>query len=741
MRSVKPCKRYFEAIDDFPTPRNIHDYRSWFGLINQVSYAFPAADVLQPFRHLLRPNTPFVWTNQLDELFKLSKNIIISQIEEGIRIFDKTKLTCLATDWSKKGIGYWLLQKHCDCDQSEPGCCEGGWKITLTGSQFTNKSEANYYPIVGEALAVADALEKTKYFTLGCPNLIINTDHKPLLKIFRNRSLNDIPNSRIRDLKEMTLPYRFKITHIPGLKNIIPNAFSRYPVGIAPEDTEDEANAIRTNSALQAITWDMLKVATQSSIAMMHLIKAIEDGFPTTREEVPSDIQDFYQYRNDLHYTDGVVLYNDRIVVPPSLRDQILESLHAAHQCTSMMHSRARSSIFWPGISKAIQQQRDHCNSCNRNAPSQPSAPPFPVTKPEYPFQCLCADFFQHEGSHYLIAVDRYSNWPIIERAKEGSKGLIDSLRQQFSTFGIPDDLSSDEGPEFRADATKTFLKSWGVHQRLSSVAFPHSNCRAEIGVKTAKRLIMDNTGPNGNLDTNKLQRAILQYRNCPDPTTGLSPAMCVFGRPIRYFIPIQPGRYQPHPTWVDTLNKREEALRNRHMRAAERWTEHTRRLPPLKVGDHVRVQNQVGPHPLKWDKTGRIVEVRQFDQYVVRMDGSSRATMRNRKFLRKFIPAIQDEDRRHLLDDFRFINPSPPTTNPPKINTPVQPEPIQPTAPFVTTNHQVPPTPLVLKNTGGNQAENSEAQQPPRTTKTNQRKAPLALRRLMDHNKKGLKE
>ena len=211
----------------------------------------------------------------------------------------------------------------------------------------------------------------------------------------------------------------------------------------------------------------------------------------------------------------------------------------------------------------------------------------------------------------------------------------------------------------------------------------------------------MDNTGPNGNLDTDKLQRAILQYRNCPDPTTGLSPAMCVFGRPIRDFIPIQPGRYQPHPTWVDTLNKREDALRNRHMRAAERWTEHTRRLPPLKVGDHVRVQNQVGPHPLKWDKTGRIVEVRQFDQYVVRMDGSSRATMRNRKFLRKFIPAIQDEDRRHLLDDFRFINPSLPTTNPPKIDTPVQPESIQPTAPFVTTNHQVPSTPLIPETLG----------------------------------------
>ena len=63
-------------------------------------------------------------------------------------------------------------------------------------------------------------------------------------------------------------------------------------------------------------------------------------------------------------------------------------------------------------------------------------------------------------------------------------------------------------------------------------------------------------------------------------------------------------------------------------------WTQHIKQLPPLCVGDHVCVQNQIGPHPLKWDKTGQIVEVRQFDQYVVRIDGSGRTSMRNRKFL-----------------------------------------------------------------------------------------------------------
>ena len=97
-------------------------------------------------------------------------------------------------------------------------------------------------------------------------------------------------------------------------------------------------------------------------------------------------------------------------------------------------------------------------------------------------------------------------------------------------------------------------------------------------------------------------------------PQTG-TPAICIFGRPIRDFIPIHPGKYLPHNTWKEYLINREEALRSRHMRICERLTAHSHNLPPLKIGDNVRIQNQTGLHPTKWDKTGIVIEVRQFDQ------------------------------------------------------------------------------------------------------------------------------
>ena len=190
----------------------------------------------------------------------------------------------------------------------------------------------------------------------------------------------------------------------------------------------------------------------------------------------------------------------------------------------------------------------------------------------------------------------------------------------------------------------------------MSSVAFPHSNCRAEVAVKTVKRLITGSTGPNGTIDTDEFAAAMLQYRNTPDPETKMSPASVIFGRPIRDLIPIMPGKYIPHITWRETLTAREEALKKRHVKAAERWSEHTRRLPPLAVGNHVRIQNQIGPHPGRWDKTGQVVEVRQHDQYVVRVDGSGRVTLRNRQFLRRFFPATGERPTPRLLtDDLEF--------------------------------------------------------------------------------------
>ena len=91
--SVRPSQKYLRAILDFPTPNNITDVRSWFGLINQVAYAFSMTEKMLPFRQLLKPDTPFQRTEHLQCLFDHSKTIIANEIEDGVRMFDPSKTT------------------------------------------------------------------------------------------------------------------------------------------------------------------------------------------------------------------------------------------------------------------------------------------------------------------------------------------------------------------------------------------------------------------------------------------------------------------------------------------------------------------------------------------------------------------------------------------------------------------------------------------------------------------------
>ena len=147
--------------------------------------------------------------------------------------------------------------------------------------------------------------------------------------------------------------------------------------------------------------------------------------------------------------------------------------------------------------------------------------------------------------------------------------------------------------------------------------------------------MLRENVATNGSLDTDNFKRALLTHRNTPDRDTGLSPAQVIFGRQIRDFLPIKPNQYKPRKEWLLTNDMRELALARRHIKQEERLTAHTKKLTDLQVSDTVLIQNQSGNHPNRWDKSGTVVEKLPHDQYRVKLDGSGRATLRNRRFLK----------------------------------------------------------------------------------------------------------
>ena len=111
---------------------------------------------------------------------------------------------------------------------------------------------------------------------------------------------------------------------------------------------DDQINALELEDQLQQslisalksmhiVEWETVQIATSSDENMLLLLSVIENGFPNFKHQVPPPIREYYQFRKNLYSSDGIVIYKDRIVIPPSLRQTCLSALHAAHQGTSAM--------------------------------------------------------------------------------------------------------------------------------------------------------------------------------------------------------------------------------------------------------------------------------------------------------------------------------------------------------------------------------------------------------------------
>jgi len=75
--------------------RKHNDARSWFGLVNQVAWAYSIGPIMEPFRELVKANNSFHWDSTLDQLSSESKELLIKKVSEGICAFDPERHTCL----------------------------------------------------------------------------------------------------------------------------------------------------------------------------------------------------------------------------------------------------------------------------------------------------------------------------------------------------------------------------------------------------------------------------------------------------------------------------------------------------------------------------------------------------------------------------------------------------------------------------------------------------------------------
>ena len=530
------------------------------------------------------------------------------------------------TDASRtRGLGYALLQKRAGTEETV---------LIQCGSRFITETERRYAMIELELLAVVWAMKKCRVYLVGLNNFRLMVDHNPLLPILNSKGIDEVENPRIIRLKEKLTPYKFKAEWRKGKDHKIPDALSRSPVtdpddeDLALEAELTEALEYRINAMMTApdtsindednsssymdntrdLILEDLVTAANEDPQYQELRALIANGFHGIKKtmDLPIHLRPYFKIRDDLSDIKGLALHQNKIIIPASKRRLMLDRLNASHQGIVRTLRRARTSIYWPGISSDIKNMVERCDACQEGRPSLAAEPRTTDQKPTRPFQETACDLFEYAGRQYLAYVDRFSNWIEVRRfgSHPDSDKIIEALMDLFSKFGTPQKFRTDGGKQFSSTKTRDFCKRWGVRQVFSAPNYPQSNGLAESAVKAAKKLLQRAKNQE------EFYLGMLELMNTPG-ADNKSPAEKVFGAQTRSLVPsFLPVEQSSPRTSVSSHTPREHR--------------------PIVPGQQVRLQNKVSG---RWDRLATVLR-RAGRNYIVECKNTGNVLTRNRRHL-----------------------------------------------------------------------------------------------------------
>ncbi|XP_048577115.1 uncharacterized protein K02A2.6 [Nematostella vectensis] len=256
-------------------------------------------------------------------------------------------------------------------------------------------------------------------------------------------------------------------------------------------------------------------------------------------------LYDYWNFREELTIEDGLVLKGERIVIKPTLRPEILDTLHKGHLGQEKCLLRARTTVFWPGITKDVVNLVKTCESCQKHQRHNQKQPILQLEPPSYPWQKVSSDLFDYKGKTYLLVADQYSKFPIFRKLGSAvgsttSLVVINHLKSIFSEHGIPAQLLSDGGPQYSSKEFEDFVTTYGIEHTLSSPHYAQSNDFGERMVQTVKQILTKCEEKNEDP-----YLGLLPYRTTPVDHNLKSPAELLTNRKFRTTLPMAQRAHQ----------------------------------------------------------------------------------------------------------------------------------------------------------------------------------------------------
>ena len=138
-----------------------------------------------------------------------------------------------------------------------------------------------------------------------------------------------------------------------------------------------------------------------------------------------------------------------------------------------------------------IEDIISQCAICNEFRRAQPKEPMIPHEIPTKPWEICATDLFELDEETYIVIANYYSKFFEVKKiASSSSKTVINVLKEDFSRYGIPDILKSDNGPGYSSMEFKDFAKNYGFKHVTSSPRYSQSMGFIEKYVQIYKNLL-----------------------------------------------------------------------------------------------------------------------------------------------------------------------------------------------------------------------------------------------------------
>ena len=579
------------AVQEWPTPENVGELRSFLGLASYYRrFVKDFATLASPLHRLTDKDRPFVWDTSCTTAFQQLKTALT---EAPVLAYPVPQQPFIVdTDASNVGVGAVLSQVEA-----------GSERVVAYFSRALSRPEKNYCVTRRELLAVVLALRQFRPYLLG-RRFLLRTDHASLTWLLHFKN----PEGQVARWLEILQEYDFEIQHRAGRQHGNADSLSRRPCAEAEcrYCQRLEARGLGLPGTAVVSTSQSGGLGISLTSRELQKFQADDEGLARVRSwleagrrpewaEVSAlgpELKAYHSQWGNLE-SQGELLYRRwqaparggdilQLLVPRALRSQVLQLVHGSvgtgHFGIAKTLHRLRARFYWPGCRRDVELHVHCCDVCAaQKGPSRRSQAPLQQYLVGAPMERVGVDVLgpfpvTDAGNRYvLVAVDYFTKWPEAYAVPDQSATTTAEklVEEMFTRFGAPDELHSDQGRNFEALVFREVCQRLGVRKTRTTPLHPQSDGLVERFNRTLATQLAILTSQHQRDWDRHLPLVLWAYRSAVQESSQCTPAALMFGREIRTPVDLVFGS-PPEPevkggTEMDYLRRLRERLHTVH--------------------------------------------------------------------------------------------------------------------------------------------------------------------------------